>query len=941
MKGLFTLCLSLLVGFALFAQEPEIDREFTLEASMLGYFAPDGTRNPTLKIKKGDWVRIHVVDTEQMTHDIALEKAEVKSKPVNQKGERTSITFQALKNDTYYCTVPGHRTAGMVGEIEVSETEEIVRQIIAFPAVKNGKVLNLGFENGDLSDWTIAGEAFVGGLIKSEPSPLHDKEARIGQSGNYFISSGGTEKYKKLGTLQSVPFPITHNYASFLVSGGALEDTRVEIVLAENEEVVFYSTGQGRATLQPVVVDLSKFRGKEVFIRLVDNETGISQIPYIKDEKFAHINFDNFLFYDNRPEFPNELLKKDIIVLPPMDPVLNAGLSGEEAAKAMTLPEGFKIQLAASEPEIIRPICFTVDWKGRLWVVEGMTYPVRAAEGEGKDRILIFEDTDGDGTLDSRKVFYEGLNLVSGMEIGMGGVWIGAAPYFMFIPADFENDRPSGPPQILLDGWGLHDTHETLNSLRWGPDGWLYGNHGVFTHSNVGKPGTPDSLRTKLNAGVWRYHPTKKTFEVFAEGTSNPWGLDYNQYGHIFVTACVIPHLYHMIQGGRFVRQAGQHFEPYTYNDISTIADHVHWLGDRGPHAGNFRSAAAGGGHAHAGAMIYLGGHNWPKEYFNTLFMNNINGARFNNDRPLREGSGYVGKHSKDFIVMNDSWSQWLNFKYDQNGSVYVIDWYDKNQCHSPNPDVHDKSLGRIFKITYKGDGWKKEDLAKKSNVELAQYQTHENDWYARWSRTLLQERGGDTASQQLLWEILKKNQDERFRLRALWTLHALGALEEGELLKLLDDKNEYVRSWAIQFLAEDKQFSTKVLNKFENLSKNDPSAVVRLYLASVVQRMDKSQTWNILDNLSQKEEDAEDHNLPLLVWYGLEPMAEVNAKRFLQITQDSPLPSFSAYGIRRVAELGSLEAKALLLDLKGKMGHEQHVEMGLIENALKEKFND
>src|SRR3546814_1785414 len=104
----------------------------------------------------------------------------------------------------------------------------------------------------------------------------------------------------------------------------------------------------------------------------------------------------------------------------------------------------------------------------------------------------IFEDTDGNGTLDSRKVFTEGLNMVSGIEIGFGGVWVGAAPYLLFIPIDAATDKPAGEPQILLDGWGYDDTHDTLNTFKWGPDGWLYGNHGVFIHSNVGKPGALD-----------------------------------------------------------------------------------------------------------------------------------------------------------------------------------------------------------------------------------------------------------------------------------------------------------------------------------------------------------------------------------------------------------------------------------------------------------------
>ncbi len=520
----------------------KIDKEYFLEATMLGYFANDGTRNPVLKANKGMKVRITITNGEVMTHDISMEKSGIKSKTIFEKGSSTSITFIAQNSDTYFCTVPGHKAAGMLGKFEIVEGSLSPKKVIGKIPMKNGKPLNLNFELGNLQDWSATGDAFNDPILNEEPSPLHEKGLKIGFEGKYFLSSGGNLKYKQTGMLKSTSFKVTYPYASFLVSGGALFDTRVELVLAATNKVIFQSTGQGRATLQPVVVNLKPYLNKNIFIRIIDKETGISQIPYIANDKWAHINFDNFLFYSSRPEFSNELYKKDIIVLPPLDPVLNAGLSGSEAAKAMSLPKGFKIQLAASEPDIIRPISFTLDARGRLWVVEGHTYPIPAPEGQGRDRILIFEDTNGDGMLDSRKVFFENLNLVSGIEIGMGGVWLGAAPYLLFIPTDFENDLPLGPPQKLLDGWGTQDTHEVLNNLRWGPDGWLYGVHGVFTHSNVGKPGSLDSERTKINAGVWRYHPTDHKFEVFAEVTSNPWGIDFNDYGHPFITVCVIPH---------------------------------------------------------------------------------------------------------------------------------------------------------------------------------------------------------------------------------------------------------------------------------------------------------------------------------------------------------------------------------------------------------------
>jgi putative membrane-bound dehydrogenase-like protein len=824
------------------------DRDYALEATMLGFFGKDGARNPTLKANKGDKVRITITNGELMTHDIALEKLGIKSKVILEKGSSTSLIFKAVQSDTYFCSVPGHRAAGMVGAFEVVEGAISDATVAGQLPTKDGQPLNLNFETGTLKDWTATGDAFTNPLFNTDPSPVHEKEMNIGFEGKYFLSSGGTTNYKLTGTLTSAPFKVTQPFAAFRVSGGALQDTRVELVLAGTDNVIYHITGQGRATLQPAVVDLQAYLNKDIFIRIIDNETGISQIPYIANDKWAHINFDEFLFYPSRPDFPNELKQKDIIILPPLDPVLNAGLSGEKAAKAMTPPKGFKVTLAASEPEVVKPISFTIDSKGRLWVVEGHTYPVRAPEGQGRDRILILEDTDGDGTLDKKKVFAENLNLISGIEVGMGGVWLGSAPYLLFIPIDAKNDKPAGPAQTLLDGWGLEDTHEILNNLRWGPDGWLYGTHGVFTHSNVGKPGASDSERTKLNAGVWRLHPVTHKFELFAEGSSNPWGIDFNDYGHPFITVCVIPHMYHIIQGARYQRQAGKHFNPYTYDDIKTIGDHVHWVGERGPHAGNFRSASAGGGHAHAGAMIYLGGDNWPKEYRNEIFMNNINGARLNIDHFERNGSGYVASHKPDFMAMNDSWSQWLNFKYDPSGSVWAIDWYDKNQCHSPNPDVHDKTMGRIFKISHENDKWVQADLSKASDMELVNYQLHRNEWYVRQARTILQERGPNKKVHKALKEILAKNPDETRKLRALWTLHVTKGLTEKELTDLLASDGEYVRSWAIQLITEGKTVSPETLKRFVELAKTDNSSLVRLYLTSGMLRLDPNQRWDVLD---------------------------------------------------------------------------------------------
>ncbi|MCA9227185.1 MAG: NPCBM/NEW2 domain-containing protein, partial [Planctomycetales bacterium] len=375
-----------------------------------------------------------------------------------------------------------------------------------------------------------------------------------------------------------------------------------------------------------------------------------------------------------------------------------ASREAEDAVAGLDVADDLEATLVASEPELLSLTNLDIDHRGRIWVCEVVNYRKHNGKREEGDRILILEDTDGDGTLDKSKVFIEGLNLVSGLEVGFGGVWVGAAPYLMFIPDKDGDDVPDGKPEILLDGWGYQDTHETLNAFIWGPDGWLYGCHGVFTHSRVGKPGTPDAERVPLNCCVWRYHPTRHEFDVFAHGTSNPWGVDFNDHGQAFITACVIPHLYHIIQGARYQRQGGQHFNPHTYRDIVTIADHLHYLGAT-PHSGNSKSDSAGGGHAHSGAMIYLGDR-WPDQYRNQLLMNNIHGQRLNVDILESRGSGYVGRHGKDFLLTGDQASQIMNLRYGPDGDAWMIDWYDMQACHLREPSAHDRSNGRIYKIS-------------------------------------------------------------------------------------------------------------------------------------------------------------------------------------------------------------------------------------------------
>ncbi len=787
---------------------------------------------------------------------------------------------------------------------------------------KSGKPLNLDFEAGSLRDWKAEGEAFARSLVEGDAVARRRGDMKSEHQGKFWVGSYEADGDDPHGTLTSAPFVVTKPWASFLVGGGSHKGTRVELVRSDDGQVIFEARGDETENLKPVAADLSKNRGQTIFVRLVDQDSS----------GWGHVNFDNFRLHDARPNVPERA--KYVAA----DVHANNGLSPLDAAKAMTVPAGFRVELFAGEPDVVQPIAFAIDDRGRLWVAEAYSYPHRVAPDQARDRILIFEDTDGDGRFDERKVFADKLNLVSGLEVGFGGVWVGAAPEFLFIPDKDGDDRPDGPPQVILDGWGQHDTHETLNSFAWGPDGWLYGCHGVFTHSLVGKPGTPEANRVGINAGIWRYHPTKDKFEVFAHGTSNPWGIDWDENGDAFITSCVIPHLYEMIPGGRYERQAGPHFNPFTYDDIKTIADHRHYVGGN-PHAGNGRSDSMGGGHAHSGAMIYLGGA-WPKEYRGSLFMNNIHGARLNRDILAPKGSGFVGSHAPDFLFANDSWSQIVSLKYGPDGNAYMIDWYDKNQCHRVEDGAHDRTNGRIFKVVYGDAKVRPVDLRKMSTAELVTLQKSDNEWKARHARRILQERGNDPEARALLKTLSSEAaEDAQVQIRALLTARAVGGMrEDSEIATALANPEPHYRSWAVRLAVEDGEPSAAILARFVEMAKADASPVVRLSLASALQRLPLGKRWDVLAGLLGHAEDANDPNLPLMTWYAAEPLAAADASRAMALALSSKLPNTLPFMTRRVASLGTDEAIALLVDVLGKAtsGDQKAALLGGIDEALK-----
>lgn len=594
-----------------------------------------------------------------------------------------------------------------------------------------------------------------------------------------------------------------------------------------------------------------------------------------------------------------------------------SGLSPKDALARMEVPEGFSVDLLAAEPQVTQPIAMNFDSRGRLWVIEGHTYPVREPGNynEGKDRILIFEDGDGDGTFETRKVFAEKINLASGIAIGFGGVYVGAAPYFLFYPDKDQNDLPDGEPEILLDGWGYQDTHETLNAFTWGPDGWLYGCHGVFTHSKVGKPGTPEEQREKINAGVWRFHPVTKEFEVYAHGSSNPWGVDYDGRGDFFITACVIPHFYHLSQGGRYQRQAGQHFNVNTFDDIKTIADHSHYSGDIRSHAfwgANKENrppvqndtSALGGGHAHCGLVLYQADV-FPPKYRGDAFFHNLHGHRIVRESIERDGSGNVVRHRPDFLLSNHHDHIGVGILLGPDGAIYFSDWTDPQTCHHRDVEIWDRSNGRLYRVRYGDVKSTVTKLPELSDAELVATLAHANVFHSRHARVTLQERAAAGTLDRAATEaaLAKVEADKSLRLNALWTRHACGLIDEARLLAALDDSDENLRGWAVTLFGEKKTaLSAPVLAKLEAMAVEEYSLFVRRHLASLLQRLPLEQRWKIAEGLIAHARSTNDRNIPLLCWYGIEPLVEADPARALGLVGRTAWPILKDFLTRRAA---------------------------------------
>lgn len=530
-------------------------------------------------------------------------------------------------------------------------------------------------------------------------------------------------------------------------------------------------------------------------------------------------------------------------------------LSPEQAMTKMTLPPGFRVELVASEPALQNPVAMAFDDRGRIYVTESFEYP-RREPGPGRDKIKIFEDKDGDGLAETVTVFAEGLNIPSGIAVGHGGVWVANAPDLLFME-DTDGDDVADKKTVIVTGFGRDDTHELPNALTWGPDGCLYGLNGVFNRSIVKQ----DDRVFDFTCAMFRIDPITKKFDLFCEGTSNPWGIAFDHEGSAFISACVIDHLWHLTESAYYLRQGGP-YPPHTWF-ADSIVKHKHQMA------------------AYCG-IEYFDSPAYPKQYRDKLYMGNIHGGCINCDRVERSGATYKGFGEPDFMTGNDVWFMPVAQKVGPDGCMVVLDWYDRYHCYqdaNADPKGVDRGHGRLYRIVHENRPKPKvKDFSKLDNSELEALLSDENIFNRQRAQLELQERRVVTqdpaCAKRLQALVLHSDSPVKYRMHALWSLIGSGTLPTEFLNQLLDSSSPELRAWGARTAGRQNTRESTTSERMKKMA-IDSDARVRLQASIAAPKLAVGQTATA-DNVSQQirvlRSSSNDPLLPRVVWQNLQP---------------------------------------------------------------------
>ena len=555
-------------------------------------------------------------------------------------------------------------------------------------------------------------------------------------------------------------------------------------------------------------------------------------------------------------------------------------LPPDEALSAIRSRLPATVTAFAFEPAIRNPVAATVDAAGRIVVAENLTYAEKPLKSDPRfrDRVVMLADADGDGRAEHRATLVDGLESLTSVTVGRGGLWLLCPPRLLFVPGGHlpppgwpDTPDPEEPARrraaavVVLDGFTVSpNSHHTFaNGLAWGPDGWLYGRCGASSPGEVGAPGRDPAARVPLRGGIWRYHPERKVFEAICHGTTNPWGLDWDDRGDGFFTNTVNGHLWRVLPGAHYARSHTVEPHPHVTDPLRQHADHDHFDSSRHwTESRDGRADAHGGGHAHAGCLIVPDEPGWPEALRGRLLTLNLHGRRINCDRLDTTEEGIVGRHEEDLATFGDPFFRGTDLIELPGRAFAVLDWSDTGECHEGS-GVH-RTSGRVWRFAFDAGDAAPAAMAPGTDLEsldaaaLAGLLSADR-WHARMATRLLADRraSGDPRGEleaivPVLDGLLSGNGDVTSRLRGLWALWAIGALDEPRLWSLLDDPTPAVRVQAIRLLTDAWPIDTPLgdrpqpearprgftLDALERLALSETDPEVRLALACALSRL-------------------------------------------------------------------------------------------------------
>jgi putative membrane-bound dehydrogenase-like protein len=463
----------------------------------------------------------------------------------------------------------------------------------------------------------------------------------------------------------------------------------------------------------------------------------------------------------------------------------------EESLKHLVTPQGFHVELFVAEPELQgKPICMNWDERGRLWVCETVDYPNELQpKGDGRDRIRICEDTDGDGRADKFTVFADKLSIPTSLVFCRGGVIVHQAPDTLFLKDD-DGDDKCDTRKVLFTGWSTGDTHAGPSNLRYGLDNWYYGQVGYagFQGQIAGQPQSFKQGFYRFKVGADKDGPTVTEFEFLRNTNNNSWGVGITEDGILLgSTANGNPSVYMPIANRYYERVRG-----WSSSVLGTIAedDKFYPITDKireVDHHGSFTAAA---GHAVYTARTY------PREYWNsTAFVTDPTGHLAATFRLTRNGADFSSKNSWNLLASDDEWTAPIMAEVGPDGHVWVIDWYNYIVQHNPTPagfkngrgnayetNLRDKKHGRIYRVVYTAAKKELPLTLKDASAEmLVKTLSNDNMFWRLHAQRLLIERPEVGVVSELIQIVANSKADETgiAAMHANWALWHLPLLEQ------------------------------------------------------------------------------------------------------------------------------------------------------------------